>query len=76
MCVLEIFTVCSSILTLQGNIILFGNICGSIKGTNKREEIQKWEKDKEKCFQLLQNVINYGVDSEIICNLKYFRQKF
>lgn len=75
-CVLEIFTVCSSILTLQGNIILFGNICGSIKGTNKREEIQKWEKDKEKCFQLLQNVINYGVDSEIICNLKYFRQKF
>lgn len=48
--ILEIFTVCSLILTLQGNIILFGNICGNMKATNKREEIQKREKAEEKCF--------------------------
>lgn len=56
--------------------MLPGNICGNIKATSKRGDIQKGEKDEEKCFQLLQKVINYGVDSENICNLKYLRQKF
>lgn len=56
--------------------MLFGNIYGNITATSKREEMQEREKDEEKCFQLLQKVINYGVDSENICNLKYFRQKF
>lgn len=73
---LEILTVCSSIVVLQGNLILFGNVHGNIKAANKREEIQKREEDEEKCFQLLQSVTNYGMDSEIICNLKYVRQKF
>lgn len=47
-----LFDLNSAELSYLGDIILFGNSYGNIKATNKKE-IQKREKDEEKCFKLL-----------------------
>lgn len=70
LCVFVVFTDCS-FLTWQGNNLLFGNICGNIKATRKREEIQKRKKGRmSKTSELFENFINCGLDS-VKCKIQY-----